>query len=284
MSLLQPVPANWNLTEDQIKQIFDIEKKLADKLRNYPQQERLKMYSPIYDEYFASLPFHPQFTVKKNTAATSDKIEYLYNVVKSFIKKDETFVEIGAGDCALSILLANKGYRSVALDVTDSVAKLNNETPLNFTFMTFDGFVFPFKNKSSFCAFSNQLLEHLHPDDADLQTKGICDFLKEGGRYICITPNKLTGPHDVSRFYTNNNVGFHLKEYSANDLKKHFLKAGFTRVKFYTMIKGKSIAIPYCIVFPFEKIMSLLPNNMRRTLARMRVFSLLINYSTVSFK
>ena len=82
-------------------------------------------------------------------------------------------------------------------------------------------------------------MEHLHPEDAEEQIKEIHRFLRSKGCYICITPNGLNGPHDISRFYGDELVGFHMKEYKASELKKIFIKNGFRKVKAFTIIKKK---------------------------------------------
>ena len=96
-----------------------------------------------------------------------------------------------------------------------------------------------FESDSIDLAYSNQLMEHLHPEDAIEQVKDIYRILKKGGKYICITPNGINGPHDISRFYGNELVGFHLKEYLPSELKKLFIANGFKRVRAYIIVKNK---------------------------------------------
>ena len=45
----------------------------------------------------------------------------------------------------------------------------------------FDGFNFLFKNENIDLAYSNQLMEHLHPEDAIEQVKDISRILKTKG-------------------------------------------------------------------------------------------------------
>ena len=76
-------------------------------------------------------------------------------------------------------------------------------------------------------AYSNQLVEHLHPDDIFDQTKNILNILKNKGRYVCITPNKLSGPHDISKYFDDVATGFHLKEYTTRELIRLQKKSDF---------------------------------------------------------
>ena len=68
-------------------------------------------------------------------------------------------------------------------------------------------------------AFSDQLMEHLHPDDAVEQLRNIHRALKPGGVYVCVTPNRLYGPSDISAFFDDEARGFHLKEYSLDEIR-----------------------------------------------------------------
>lgn len=61
-------------------------------------------------------------------------------------------------------------------------------------------------------------MEHLHPDDAYEQLQEIYNALIPGGIYICITPNRLSGPHDVSQYFDSIATGFHPKEYTTVEM------------------------------------------------------------------
>jgi hypothetical protein len=86
------------------------------------------------------------------------------------------------------------------------------------------------------------LMEHLHPDDAMEQLRSIADALRPGGRYICITPNRLTGPHDISAGFDDEARGFHLREYTYRELACAFRRAGFRRVRVVESMHGRALA------------------------------------------
>ncbi|MBK8805293.1 MAG: class I SAM-dependent methyltransferase [Bacteroidales bacterium] len=286
MKILQSIPKHWNLTPAELKTIYDLEVIQAHKLNTAIPEERKKLYTKLYDEYFAALPFHPQFKVKHDDSFKTEKINYLLKATVPFLMNNNTFVEIGAGDCSLSKAIAQKGFNTFALDVSETISKSieNEKSNNNFNFICFDGFNLPFEANSIDVFFSNQLLEHLHPDDVLEQTRNINSCLKSNGKYICITPNKLTGPHDISRFFTNKNVGFHLKEYSAYNLHSLFRKSNFNKIKFYSMILGKYYKIPSCMLFSFEFLARIIPLNMRRIILNKTILNRLTNYICIAFK
>jgi hypothetical protein len=82
--------------------------------------------------------------------------------------------------------------------------------------------------------------------------------------YICITPNRVSGPHDVSRGFDKVATGFHLREYTGREIRKMFLSAGFTRVDFYAGGRGRYVRIPAALALSAEAAFERLPMAARR--------------------
>jgi SAM-dependent methyltransferase len=117
--------------------------------------------------------------------------------------------------------------------------------------------------------YSQQLMEHLHPDDALDQLRNIFEALKPGGRYICVTPNRITGPHDISRHFDEVAAGFHLKEYTIGELARLFRHVGFRTTTLYVGTSSRPRSFP---VWPFawlEHLLTPLPRKLRLRLARL---------------
>jgi SAM-dependent methyltransferase len=117
-------------------------------------------------------------------------------------------------------------------------------------------------------AFSNQLMEHLHPDDALEQLGGIWRALRPGGVYICITPNRISGPHDISQHFDPVATGFHLKEYTTEELSGLFRQVGFRKVQSLLGWRGFSVPVPAAPVIACEAVLARLPSTPRRRLGR----------------
>src|SRR5581483_7134702 len=75
--------------------------------------------------------------------------------------------------------------------------------------------------------------------------------------YICVTPNRLSGPHDVSRNFDTVATGFHLKDYTIGELAALFQQVGFRRVNAFVSMRGQMLLPPLSIV-PFIKIENLI--------------------------
>jgi SAM-dependent methyltransferase len=247
---------------------FEIESQLAEKLRAASRAERKTLYSSVYDELFTRVPNHPQVVKKTQgrTARQQSILRSLLALTRRMTHKDTVFLEIGAGDCRLSLSLAPHVKKVYAIDVSEQITKSEIQ-PDNFTLILSDGCSIPVPAGEVNVAFSNQLMEHLHPDDALEQLKNIHNALKDGGMYVCITPSCLSGPHDISRYFSDEPRGFHLKEYSSTELVDEFRKAGFARCDVFFWSRGIFFLLPASSVVWLEKLLFGLPQSWRQRLA-----------------
>jgi hypothetical protein len=111
-------------------------------------------------------------------------------------------------------------------------------------------------------------MEHLHQDDAFEQLKNIYKSLIPRGIYICITPNRLGGPHDISQYFDKVATGFHLKEYTTSELVKLFQTVGFASCDSYIEVKGVYTKIPKVMICLFETLLNVLPYSLMNRIAR----------------
>lgn len=247
-----------------IKKHYDIEKELAAILRNAPVSDRVVLYASLYDELFRRVPDHPQLTRKRSPWAISRDVCRVMPLLRRFVRPSMSFLEIGAGDCSLSFSVARIAARVFAVDVSAEVTRCSS-IPTNATVMLSDGTSIPLPNASVDLAFSDQLMEHLHPDDAYSQLKNVYDVLADGGKYVCITPNRITGPHDVSRYFDEVATGFHLREYTIAECATLFRAVGFSRVTFYVGGRGLYLRFPVALAIACERLASILPSKVRKS-------------------
>jgi SAM-dependent methyltransferase len=265
-----------NRTNEQIREHYEIERDLARQLMNAPWQERSHLASSLYDELYRRVPHHPQHTQKNSIESASNAVNSQMKFLSPFLHGCRTFLEVGPGDCALSLNVANKVAQVYAVDVSSEITKIR-QAPANFQLLLTDGRNIPLKSNSVNIAYSNQLMEHLHPDDAIVQLKNIYAALAVGGKYVCITPSRLTGPHDVSKYYDEVATGFHLKEYSILELYKLFKEVGFSKVKAWIGLLGIYLPVPVPLLAFMEKIILRLPKNLRKPVARTVPFRVFLN-------
>ncbi len=270
-------------TPEQIKEHYDIERELATKLKNAPRKERRHLYSSLYDELYKRVPHHPQLTGKISGEAKRQEVAGLLKYVRPFIDEDTVYLEVGPGDCALSFAVAESARHVYAVDVSDEITK-SPDKPENFTLVLSDGCTIPLPENSVNVAFSNQLMEHLHPDDAMEQLMNIYRVLAPGGVYICFCPNRLNGPHDISLYFDEVATGFHLREYTNFELSGLFEKTGFSTVKVCTVAGGVYFRLPAFMVLGFERLLDRLPHALRRAIVKIPPLGMLLNVQLIGIK
>lgn len=244
---------------------YRVERELADRLRQAPAPERGRIFGEVYDELFRLVPAHPQLARKKDRASSALELRNKMRLLSRYVTEDTDFLEIGAGDCVLSRHVSKTARSVVAVDVSEAVAS-TDDAPPNFRLVLTDGLSVPLPDGSISLAYSNQLMEHLHPDDVRAQLTEIIRVLRPGGGYLVITPSRLSGPHDISRGFDDVATGFHLKEYTRRELSGLLKLAGFRHQQTYAGGRGRYVRVPTALVEMAERSFERLPKRVRRTL------------------
>lgn len=260
-------------TLEQLREHYEIEKELATRLRESSREERSGLYASLYDELFRRVPHHPQLTQKSSSQEMSKMVFHQLRFLRRFLDKDSVFLEIGAGDCALSFAVACFTKKVYAVEVSEEITK-SLTWPQNFELILFDGCNIPLPANSANVVYSNQLMEHLHPDDALEQLENIYGILASRGIYICITPNRLSGPHDISRYFDVVASGFHLKEYTYTELSKLFKQVGFSEVRVYIGATGIYFRSPLFLLKFLESLLDRLPHWLSKGIARISLLNI----------
>jgi SAM-dependent methyltransferase len=269
-------------TSEELRQHYEIEKELANRLRNSRRGERTTMYAQVYDELFRRVPKHPQWT-RQNTTDHEAKVQGHLRLLRPFLTPNTTFLEVGAGDCALPRLVAPLVRKAYGLEVSEELTRGIQNTE-KFQVLLSNGCEIPLPDNTIDVAYSFQVMEHIHPDDAIDQLKDLYRVLKPSGLYYCITPNRLYGPNDISRDYDREATGLHLKEYSITDLLKLFRSIGFEKVWIERMIKGHRFTAPVLPASILERALECLPWGIRVPLARSYLMTRLLHVSVVGKK
>jgi len=266
--------------DKSVREHYEIERELADKLRNSKPDDRQKLYSEVYDEFYRRVPNHPQLVQKMSADETRRAIAKQMRVLGRFLDRESIYLEVGPGDCALAMHVASRTNKVYAIDVSAEISK-TKKTPENFELIVSDGTSIPVDEESVDIAYSNQLMEHLHPDDATKQLKNIYHALKPGGKYICATPNRLSGPHDVSYYFDDVATGFHLKEYTIGELRALMRSVGFRKFRYYA---AGRLRLPVRLVESIEWLVEHLPGRLSKKVGRFRPMRILLGLTLVGVK
>jgi SAM-dependent methyltransferase len=261
--MVDPTPAD-------VRDWYEIERELSDRLRNAAsREERQPLYGEVYGELAERVPYHPLVLRRDDPAALAAAAAWPVKLLRSFATPQTRFCEIGAGDAGVARGLAPYVSTSLAVDVTASMLG-GAATEGNFEFRTFDGLDTGLPSESIDLVYSNDVVEHLHTDDMLEQTRNIARILRPGGKYICVTPNRLSGPHDISRGFVEVANGFHLHEYTVHELVRAFKRCGFRSVNVVLSLHGRRLTpeLPAVVMAPVEGLLALLPRRTRIRLGR----------------
>lgn len=256
------------LDDPSVAHHYRVEVALAQRLRQSTRAERATLYSLLYEELFRQVPGHSQLLARDQKERREVAIQELLHTLRPWLRADTIFAEIGAGDCVFTARAARRVRKAWAIDVSPTVMASAAQSAPNLEAVISDGISIPVRAN---LIFSNQLMEHLHPEDARDQLRNIHAALLAGGRYLCITPNRLNGPHDVSQGIDEVARGFHLLEYSYRDLVPLFRAAGFRRMRALVRVRGLQFQAPLWVMTALERMVETLPPKWSRRVAKLPV-------------
>jgi SAM-dependent methyltransferase len=254
-------------TPEQIREHYEVERELAARLHAARREDRLGLYTEVYEELYRRIPHHRKLLQKATADAQGALVERQVRWLKPSLGPDSTFLEIGAGDCLVTFEIAKLVKKAIAVEVSETMAG-HPDTPDNFELLITDGTSIPVPPNSVSVAYSQQLMEHLHPEDALEQLRNVYAALEPGGRYFCVTPNRTTGPYDISRHFDDHATCLHLKEYTIGELTRIFESVGFREVHLYVGAQGKPRTMPTWPFALLENLLAPLPRSLRIRLAR----------------
>jgi 2-polyprenyl-3-methyl-5-hydroxy-6-metoxy-1,4-benzoquinol methylase len=238
------IPVEVPITEQMILSHWDLERQLTQDLLSSTLENRWEMFDRSYTRLYGELEWLNRFAGESQPTVVGNHEDH---------KKWQTAIgaqplaiyEIGSGKGELIAFLARQGFRCKATEVTRERGRKHVDDGIpNLSWGVSDGVHLErFESTASYdVVISDQVLEHLHPDDVEGHLRGVSQILKPGGRYIFRTPHRFTGPHDVSLvFKCDRPMGMHLKEYSYREFMAAVRQAGFKRA-YYPFIPVRNEA------------------------------------------
>lgn len=141
--------------------------------------------------------------------------------------------------------------------------------PDNFRLILYDGYELDEVDDDSVdICFSDQLIEHLHPDDTRFHFETVKRILRPGGKYVFRTPHAMSGPFDVSMFFSDEAQCFHLKEWTYTEMRSLLDEVGFSPFHTYWQARRTKVRLPYPYFATCEWVLRRMPGRSRRTAAR----------------
>ena len=266
MKLKRPLPTNR--TVEQIWNHYQVESSLASKLKQSDREGRITLYATMYEELFLKVPDHPRLTTRESAEMTAAAIQSKMKVLRGFINKDTVFAEFASGDCKFAMELCRQVQFVYGIDISDQSGQPIT-TPDNFKLFVYNGYHLEMEEKSVDVVFSDQLIEHLHPEDTMHHFQLVQTILKKNGLYVFRTPHSFCGPHDISGYFSDEPEGFHLKEWTYQELAAVLSELKFSSWRGILSVKGVCMSLPASFFILIEKILSTLPRKLQRSVARL---------------
>lgn len=215
-----------NLTHEVLIEAFRVEEEYHRKLLEEDDfDNRLKLYDEFYSKL---LPIYGRDT--SILKGKNPKEKY----VKLFAKelKNASIIDYGCGQGfmlqSIGELLPTKSLTGIDVFIPED---LKSHPSINFI----ESNIITYKSGQKHdIAFSDNVLEHLVPEDAKLHLSNIYHGLNLGGKLIIIMPNKLFSPWDVTRikdFSQSGKTGAkggHVNESTHIEMVKTLKEAGFS--------------------------------------------------------
>lgn len=225
-------------------------------------EERALAFSEAYDGLYAGMRskiFLDQETEPKRKAVQK------FRLLKRFLTSSSNVAECGPGNFHLAKVVAPNVESLALVDVVNGNPKA--KLPKNCKFYESDGIHLPAKLENLDLVWSAHVIEHIHPEEVFDHLVDVRRALAEGGNYVIFTPNRHSGPHDISRRFSNSAEGLHLKEYTVRELRRALKHAGYSKITHYAGGKGIYLKVPAWLPLLVEFKLRLVPHFARRLIA-----------------
>lgn len=248
-------------THEQLANHYKVEKALADRIRVSTREERMALFPLLYEELFKRVPDHPRLTRRVSDAESARTVAARKSILKGVLNKDTVFMEVAPGDCRLACEVAREVKTVYAADISDQRAP-GMQVPANFHMVVFDGMNLDVEPSSVDVAFSYQFLEHLHLDDVAPHFDLVAKALKPGGVYVLDTPHAYSGPHDISRYFSDEAEGFHMHEWTYHEIYQLGKKHGFGRMGVFRFGRRWDSFPAVMTTMAVERLINMLPKKL----------------------
>lgn len=259
---------NETVARDARRRHYEVEKELASKLKAAPREQRPHIYRTMYQELLERVPEHARLSEAISSERMQANLARGVRLVEKYLSPETDLIEFAPGTCRFSYRVARKVRTVIAVDISDQ-RRGNAKPPANFRHLVYDGYHLDLEDACADVIFSNQFVEHIHPEDTLLHFQLAYRLLREGGCYVFCTPHRFTGPWDVSRGFSDTAEGFHLKEWTYRGLRDVLQEAGFRNTVLMVWVKGRPLPMPLQGVYLLlEDVVGKLGNPLRRKLSR----------------
>lgn len=273
-----------------------LEFEYAKRLRECPAHDRKALYTEAYSAVSElAVERFKSDRPEDRTAGTSKKTVAL---IAKFVDKNDRVLEVGCGRGYTCFMLSPQVESMVGIEVSTSGIRESREISsrmglenVEFKQISATDLVENFTPDSFNICTCIDVLEHLHPEDAKEHLYQAFSILKPGGRYFIQMPNRLTGPHDITKTEfpgAKKALGFHLNESTYKEVVGLMKTIGFNKFRIVIWLKTipwlpkRPTNLFYQVGTTAEFIFRLLPAFMHFSLLEEALAIRLVAYKPVS--
>lgn len=244
-----------------------LEGELTDKVLRSTPEDRWQVFSDSYGRLFSELPW-----LNGETIAKEDKS---FRTWARIVGKGKKVLEIGSGHGDLIRFLARLGNSCYATEITKERGEKFVPDSDGIVWEKTDGVnLSRFVPESSFdFVLSDQVFEHLHPDDHLIHLTEAYKVLSDQGQYVLRTPHRSTGPSDLSRvFGLDEPVFLHLWEPDYVYMASLMKQAGFKRL--YAIYQNSRLGLVWKsrLYLEYQKVIDHIEAAVTKTQGQKRAF------------
>ena len=205
---------------------FQLERILRKRILLSSKEDRAAIVEQAYSELFERFPDHSVFLATREEAKRKGRLGS--GLIIPLSKRGSNVLEVGCGRGDVLMALAERGRVCTGIEISRHMLQLCDKLAVKVVQGDADSLCFP--SGSFDVVFSQEVLEHLHPEDVPIHFAEAFRVLRPNGILAVETPNRRTGPQDISRSFTRVAEGLHLKEWTIRELIQQFQKAGFVKI------------------------------------------------------
>lgn len=238
-----------------------LEFEYAARLNTSDAVTRRQLYGEAYSRVGELREFKSDRPEDRTAGTSKDLVEQLARL----LDRDEDVLEIGCGRGYTCMMLASHVRSIAGTDVSEPAldearAVLAQRGIRNASIENVTAFDLRehFGARRFSSAISIEVVEHLHPEDAEEHFRQVHDLLRPGGKYMIVMPSRLDGPHDITREEypgMKRAIGFHLNESTYGEVVAALRRSGFDRFASFQRLPwhGRpTVCVPVPLIRLFE--------------------------------
>lgn len=212
-----------------LKRQYEIENKWSSLIKATPELAKKKIYAEQGYEELRKFYFDNKV---RSLDEVSEAGAFDNRLILDLIGKNKTVLEIGYGFGNAIKFIAPYQKKMIGIErhsYASQEIKSRLKGSADIELKVGDFLDIAFDQNYFDAVYCDQVFEHIIPEEALAYMEKIHKILRNGGIFILITCNRATGPHDISKYFSETAEGMHLREYTYNELGDMLLESGFRR-------------------------------------------------------